>query len=411
MRKRILDRVKKYRKVFSTAKTVLEILEMWRRSEAGVFGSGLAVVASFDPLVDLVQEWNWGKDYLDNPEYRILYDSWTQARLATKLLKRVSHPMIRTKEGIVHVWADGGLVVVEDKGADWLLVKRGGEEEEVFQKVLRENLYVGMRHLFLAVPGGTGGEIYMNLDVYPYVGIKRYVGVNERYPEEIALRLKREGNGSLLIVGPTGVGKSFLARHVSEALGERSLTVSGDTLGEVSVSMVLSIVEVFRPGVVILDDIPNSNETRRKMLAVTEALHERGEAKVILTLMTDREVEIKRGAAFIDGLRPGRVDEVLILNPPDEEGRKIFLKAFLDIERVGWVDWLAKRSEGLSPAYLRELGLRVNALGAGITEGKVQEELDSLLLLAPPLEGKKADGGKKAEEPNKSATVDRTFGP
>lgn len=61
-------------------------------------------------------------------------------------------------------------------------------------------------------------------------------------------------------------------------------------------------------------------------------------------------------------LRPGRIDEIIGLNPPDGEERKSILQGYLNEFKVtGEIDLekLIESTDGLTAAYLREVALQL----------------------------------------------------
>ena len=174
-----------------------------------------------------------------------------------------------------------------------------------------------------------------------------------------------DGNGegrkgrSVLLIGPPGVGKTETAvRACLLAHGEhaRALVVHGSVFARGSRGMTgrdaVSLVRAFNACALIVDDMPPTATVA--LLEEFEALH-REQVAVAITLMTDGS------RPRLPGLRPGRVDELIEFDVPTPEGRLALLQ-LIGGEHPAW-EHLSEdeRSENMTPAYLRELALRVRS--------------------------------------------------
>ncbi len=191
-----------------------------------------------------------------------------------------------------------------------------------------------------------------------------------------AARLARhEGQTrTALIVGPTGLGKSLLARCVARAVHPlgRSLKVSGSALAACPVGDLVALVTHLGPDVLVLDDVAQiQNWTGDDhSLALFEAL--RGPARIVIgTLMEDREM---RNNDYYAGMRPGRVDEVWRPKRPDPGLRRLMILAALGDAAVPEkvLNEIVVKTEGLTGAYLVELGHRLRLHGYRTWRSEVQ---------------------------------------
>lgn len=187
------------------------------------------------------------------------------------------------------------------------------------------------------------------------------------------LRLRKKPAYTMLLVGPTGTGKTTLARRVAQQMnpGRPTVRVPGDILKEENAYAFLSrVADVLRPSAIILDDVgwdpgeygvdPEWNPSL--VLALLEGLHAR--VPVILTIMDDsarivrRAQNLPQGTFYYAGLRPGRVDVIEPVLPPTLADRKAIL-AHYGVSNIS--DDLLKKCNGLPGAYLAELALRLQS--------------------------------------------------
>lgn len=186
-------------------------------------------------------------------------------------------------------------------------------------------------------------------------------------PEGIATRLRNRGaeRGGLLLVGPTGAGKTTTARAVGRILhpGGRSLRVPGDLVfSDSGPRFVRRAVAAMQPAMVIIDDLdfskPDGSHSERAdgtWLGLLESLN--GKVLTAITSMEDDSGFVRRvatktfGACYYPGIRPGRVDLVVPFTYPDEADRRAILKHY----GARMSPELVKMTRGLTGAYLRGL--------------------------------------------------------
>jgi hypothetical protein len=197
----------------------------------------------------------------------------------------------------------------------------------------------------------------------------------------VAERIRRRGfrPSTVLIRGQTGVGKSTLARALSAELGgaeARLLQIPSAVLARVELNELTELLRLCRPTVLIVDDIYFEPDERRFLLVVLEQLRASG-STVLLTQMVepgDVEPSPAPGSLYIPGMRPGRIDEIVTLFPPDADDRRAILTEAIGAPPDEVVVGL---TEGLTAAYLVELGLRMKC------GGDPTEEIPALLATAP----------------------------
>jgi len=195
--------------------------------------------------------------------------------------------------------------------------------------------------------------------------------------------------GGLLLYGPPGCGKTFIARAVAGELGAKFLSVSiSDVLSSLFGESERNIHEFFQharreaPCVLFIDEVDALGQRRT---SVTSDLY-RGVVNQLLT-------ELDGVTGDNDGLfvlaatnqpwdvdpamrRPGRLSRTLLVTPPDEEARREIFRHHLESRPVEGIELnrLAKASDGLSGAdiaYVCELAAE-RAIEASVDAGEAR---------------------------------------
>jgi SpoVK/Ycf46/Vps4 family AAA+-type ATPase len=176
--------------------------------------------------------------------------------------------------------------------------------------------------------------------------------------------------GGLLLYGPPGCGKTFIARAIAGELGAKFVAVGlNDVLDMWIGSSERNLHEVFAtarkasPCVIFLDEIDALGHKRSQLR--NSAM--RGAVNQLLTEL-DGVRESNEGVFVlaatnhpwdVDGAlrRPGRFDRTLLVLPPDEPAREGVLRYHLRERPVAGIDVkrLAKRTHGYSGADLAHL--------------------------------------------------------
>ena len=184
---------------------------------------------------------------------------------------------------------------------------------------------------------------------------------------ELARLYRLSLRGGLLLYGPPGCGKTFLARAVAGELGARFVPVGitdvvdpflGQT--EQRLSAVFESARRSAPCVLFLDEVDALGQKRsqlrhsglrtavNQLLVELDGVAERSEGVFVLAA-TNAPWDVDPALR-----RPGRLDRTLLVLPPDVEARAAVLRLHLRDRPVAGVDVdaLAARTDGFSGADL-----------------------------------------------------------
>ena len=173
--------------------------------------------------------------------------------------------------------------------------------------------------------------------------------------------------GGMLLYGPPGCGKTFLARAVAGEMGAKFISVGlSDILDMWIGASEKNIAELFRlarqeaPVVLFLDEIDALGQKR----SATRNSSMRGAVNQLLQELDG--IDTANEGVFVLGAtnqlwdvdpalrRPGRFDRTLLVAPPDGPAREAILRHHLKSKPVAGVDLrrLAKATDGFSGADL-----------------------------------------------------------
>jgi SpoVK/Ycf46/Vps4 family AAA+-type ATPase len=167
---------------------------------------------------------------------------------------------------------------------------------------------------------------------------------------------------SIYAYGPPGTGKSCLASTIASKVGGTCLRIPTEFSATPSV---LGVVKLFRPNVLIMDDVGRAQDPSATFLATLEELN----SLVDLLIVTSNTVDLAPAL-----LRPGRFDEIIEITTLGPEVVKLIIGNILD--EIKPPKEVVDAIYSWPSAFIKELADRVEILGtiSFMREFKLLEE-------------------------------------
>jgi len=268
-----------------------------------------------------------------------------------------------------------------------------------FEEALKEVMPSGIREVFVEIPNVTWDDIGGLED------LKQKLVESVDWPLSHPKIFKRMGISpprGILLYGPPGCGKTLLARAVANESKANFISIKGpELLSKYVGESEKAIREVFRkakmaaPCIIFFDEFDSIAPSRGRHTTDSGVSE-----KVLSQFLTELDgLEVKKDIIVIAAtnrpdildpalIRPGRIDRILLVPAPDEDGREKILKIFtkgMPLAANIDLNELNKQLDGFSGADVetlcREAGmiaLRENLRARKISEEHFKEATESV---------------------------------
>ncbi len=271
--------------------------------------------------------------------------------------------------------------------------------KEDFSEALKNTEPSALREVFVEVPNvkweDIGGLEHTKQD------LKEVVEWPLKYPNVFS-RLNTKPPKGILLFGAPGTGKTMLVKAVANATEANFISIKGpELLSKWVGESEKAVREIFRkakqaaPCIIFLDELDSiapmrsagfdSHVTERVVSQMLTAMDGLEELKDVIIIAATNRPDMVDPAL----LRPGRLDRLMYIQPPDIEGRKKIFEVHLKGKPVGEdvdVEELAKRTDGYVGADIEAI-VRESVMSAlrefitsGISEEHVEEAIKNIVV-------------------------------
>ncbi len=286
-----------------------------------------------------------------------------------------------------------------------------------FEEALKEVMPSGIREVFVEIPNVTWDQIGGLED------LKQKLIESVDWPLSHPKIFERMGitpPRGILLYGPPGCGKTLLARAVATESKANFISIKGPELlskyvgeSEKAIREVFRIAKMAAPCIIFFDEFDSIAPSRGRHTTDSGVSE-----KVLSQFLTELDgLEVKKDIIVIAAtnrpdildpalIRPGRIDRILLVPAPNEDGREKILKIFTkNMPLAANIDLnaLNKKLEGFTGADLetlcREAGmiaLRDNMKARKISEEHFKAATESIYpSITPEISKWYEDFGKK----------------
>ena len=381
-----------FRKHHSKVRIAREALDaLYKAKDGGALSAILAWSTIVGNVLDSAIEDESLYEFMHKEGYRLintpirgfLAELLTLDTLPTRTSSRSSNE--------IRYWGDNeeiAAVYSEDTGSYYRGPFTKGSDTELLMQFIARNAWTHPELLLVEDKEqryNPGGQDRFSLAPLPELGPY----ISKKPIDYYVNRIKRYGNSprTILIEGPTRVGKSVLARNIAKKLSDESgfantLKIDGTSLMWWNPTEIKDIVRYLRPNILLIDDIDMRSSFN--LLSILESLRIEGSI-VFITRMIDTGFPEERrpGDRYIEGMGPGRIDEIFTLYRHDAEERDMILRYYYNESNIIIPKahaQIVEATEGLTGGYLSEIVKRLDVHG----EENWEEEVRNVLYFAPP---------------------------
>ncbi len=271
--------------------------------------------------------------------------------------------------------------------------------KEDFSGALKNTEPSALREVFVEVPNVKWDDIGGLENAKQE--LKEVVEWPLKYPAVFS-RLNTKPPKGILLFGPPGTGKTMLVKAVANVTEANFISIKGpELLSKWVGESEKAVREIFRkakqaaPCIIFLDELDSiapvrgagfdSHVTERVVSQLLTAMDGLEELKEVIIIAATNRPDMVDPAL----LRPGRLDRLIYIQPPDEEGRKKIFEVHLRGKPIGAdvdVEELAKRTDGYVGADIEAIvkeavmsALR-EFITSGISEEHVKEAIKNIVV-------------------------------
>lgn len=181
----------------------------------------------------------------------------------------------------------------------------------------------------------------------------------EEFKEQHLLYVRDRVPRTYLFCGKQGIGKTSFCLRLAGLTGGRTLRIDACGLTTVGVRDLDFIVNGLCPNFLIVDDIDRAPDLTKSLPTLFSILSDfkckHPNVTVAMTINDINQLDVAL-------IRPERIDEIIELEPPDEEERSDILSGYIsafEVTREIDLNKLAAATDGLTAAYLQEIALQL----------------------------------------------------